>query len=208
MKAIPKYLLVIFLLTTFQALQAQIRFGQIFGVNLATMTLKTEGKNYVPKISPGIHFGGALEIPIAGNLIFQPALLFSAKGSVYETDSVEFSISPIYLEVPVMLFYSIGSENLRLTFYAGPYVACGIGGNTLATGGQFKNISFGNGEYDDLERFDIGMNMGAGLYIKGFLISAQYGSGLTNLAPSSKADTEIKNRVIAISLITSLSGRK
>lgn len=192
----------------FTNLNGQLKHGQIFGVNLSTMTLKTEGKIYNPKISPGIHFGGFFELPVTRNFVFEPALVFSAKGSVYKIDSTQFSISPIYMEVPLILSYSFGRGAIKIKLFAGPYFACGIGGNTLKTGGVFKNIIFGSGENDNLKRFDVGLNLGAGLNIKGFLICAQYGTGLVNLAPEAKADTEIKNRVIGISLISSFSDSK
>jgi hypothetical protein len=203
-----KYIPVILLLTLFTNLSGQISYRQIIGLNLATMSLTTEGKSYNPRISPGIHFGGSLELPLARNLVFQPALVFSAKGSVYKTDSTEYSISPIYAEIPLIVSYSFGWEEVKITIFAGPYFACGIGGNTLASGGTFKNISYGSGENDDLKRFDIGLNVGGGLNIKGFLICAQYGSGLTNLSPDAKLDTEMKNKVIGISFISSFGEKK
>jgi Outer membrane protein beta-barrel domain len=208
MKISLKYVLLILLMVSFNDLHGQLRYGQVFGVNLSTMTYNAMGISYKPKISGGIHFGGFLELPIAENFVFQPELLFSAKGSVYKIDSVQYSISPIYAEIPLIFSYSVGFENFKFTLFAGPYFACGIGGNTLVTGGQYKNISFGSGENDDLERFDIGLNLGSGFTIKGFLICAQYGFSLINLAPSSKAETELKNTVIGISLISSMGEKR
>ncbi|MGD0584067.1 MAG: porin family protein [Bacteroidales bacterium] len=208
MKVALKYVLVILLLVSYTDLHGQFRYGQIIGVNFATISYEKMGVSYKPTNSTGIHFGGFIELPITGRLVFQPTLLFSAKGSVYKTDSTQYSISPIYMEIPLIISYSIGSEVVKFTVFAGPYFACGVGGNTLVTGGQYKNISFGSGENDDLDRFDIGLNLGAGLSIKGFLICAQYESGLTNVSPSAKPDTEMKNKVIGISLISSFGEKK
>ena len=44
------------------------------------------------------------------------------------------------------------------------------------------------------------MNFGVGVNIKGFLISAQYGLGLANLTTEDTGDTEMKNKVIGISV--------
>ena len=208
MRGYLKYILVIFLMVSLTDLYGQLKYGQIFGLNLSTMSLKIDGKIYNPKISPGIHFGGFLELPVTRNFVFEPALVFSAKGSVFKTDSTEFSISPIYIEVPLIATYSFGWDVLKITLFAGPYFACGIGGNTLKTNDVFRNITFGPRANNDLKRFDIGLNMGAGLNIKGLLICAQYGKGLTNLAPEAKADTEMRNRVIGISFISSFSDKK
>jgi hypothetical protein len=208
MKPGLKYIPVFLLLIYFSDLSGQIGYRSMIGLNFATISLNTEGKSYNPHLSTGINFGGSIELTLARNFLFQPGLLFSAKGSVYKTDSTEYSISAIYAEIPLILSYSIGWEAFKITFFGGPYFACGVGGNTLMTGGQFQNIKYGSGENDDLKRFDIGLNMGAGFNIKGFLICAQYGSSFTNIAPDAKADTEMKNQVWAISFISPFGERK
>jgi hypothetical protein len=133
--------------------------------------------------------------------------LFSAKGSNYKNDSVEFSLSPIYIEVPVIAVYSFGSDAIKISLFAGPYFACGVGGYKIESGSELKNISFGSGKNNDLKPFDIGLNFGAGINIKGLLISAQYGIGLSNLSPVTLYVSEMKNKVIGIS-ISSLFARK
>ncbi len=205
---VRRNILVLFLIISSFSLKGQPRFGQIFGLNLSEMIYTSDGKSYTPSISPGIHFGGQIEMQIRRNLFFEPGLVFSSKGAVFKSDSGQFSISPIYLEIPAILSYSIGSELLKVTLEAGPYFACGIGGNTLVSGGQFKNISYGSEESDDLSRFDIGIKSGAGLSIKGFLIAVEYEFGLTNIAPYAKNLNDIENRVWAVSFITSFGSRK
>jgi hypothetical protein len=198
----------IILIAVFPKLSGQIGYHSIIGLNLATISHITEGKSLNPGISTGINFGGSIDLPLTRNLSFQPALIFSAKGSVYKTDSTEYSVSPIYAEIPLNLSYSFGWEAFKITFFAGPYFACGIGGNTLTTGGTFQNLSYGSGANDDLKRFDIGINIGGGFTIKGFLICAQYGSSLTNISPDAKVDTEMKNKVIGITLISPFGEKK
>jgi hypothetical protein len=207
MKNYLKSSLAIFLTIAFTDVHAQIIPGYIFGMNLSTMTLKTKGISSKPETPIGIHFGGFFEIPLNGNITLQPSLLFSAKGSNYKIDTVEFSLSPIYIEVPVIAVYSFGSDVIKISLFAGPYFACGVGGYKIESGGELKNISFGSGKNNDLKPFDIGLNFGAGINIKGLLISAQYGIGLTNLSPVTIGDSEMKNKVIGIS-ISSLFARK
>jgi len=126
--------------------------------------------------------------------------LFSAKGSNYKIDTVDISLSPIYIEVPVIAIYSFGSDAVKISLFAGPYFAWGVGGYKIESGDKLKNISFGSGKNNDLKSFDIGFNFGAGINFKGLLISAQYGLGLSNLAPVTINDSEIKNKVIGISI--------
>ena len=200
MKIYLKYALTIILMVSFTGMHAQIKPGYIFGLNLSTITLKTKGISSRPETPAGIHFGGFLEIPVKGNFTLQPALLLSAKGSNFKIDSTEFSLAPVYLEVPVMAVYSFGSDVLKVSLFAGPYFACGIGGYKIESEGGFRYLSFGSGENKDLKPFDFGLNFGAGVNIKGFMISAQYGIGLLNILPSTTTDSEIKNKVIGISI--------
>lgn len=196
----------IFLMFAFACTNAQTKTGYIFGLNLSTMTLKTNGISTHAKTLAGIHFGGFIEIPVKGKFTFQPALIFSAKGSDYKIDTVDYSISPIYVEVPFMAAYSIGSDVFNVSLFAGPYFACGVGGYKIGSGSAIENISYGSGKNCDLKFFDIGLNFGVGVNIKGFLILAQYGIGLANVSPVTSVDTEMKNKVIGISISSSFSG--
>jgi hypothetical protein len=207
MRGYLKSAFIIFLALAFTNLHAQVKPGYIFGLNLSTLTIKTKGISCDSKISTGIHYGGFLEIPLSDNFAFRPYLLFSAKGSNYKTDTADYSISPIYVEVSVFAIYSIGSEVLKLTLFAGPYLACGISGYKIDSGGYMKDISYGSHEYNDLKPFDVGLNFGAGVSIKGILISAQYGMGLANLSPVTMIENEMKNKVIGISVSSLLSGK-
>ena len=200
MKIYLKSALAILLMVSFTEVQAQIKPGYIFGLNLSTVTLRTKGISSRPETPAGIHFGGFLEIPIKGNFALQPGLLLSAKGSNFKIDSTEFSLAPVYLEVPVMAVFSFGSDVIKISLFAGPYFACGIGGYKIESEGGFRYLSFGSGENKDLKPFDFGFNFGAGVIFKGFMISAQYGIGLLNILPSTTTDSEIKNKVIGISI--------
>lgn len=200
MKTYLKSALVIFLTVAFTDMHAQIKSGYIFGLNLSTMTLKTKGISSNPKTQGGIHLGGFFEIPLAGKFTFQPSLLFSAKGSNYKIDTVQHSLSPVYIEVPIIVAYRFGSDVVKTSLFAGPYFACGIGGYKMDSGGELKDISFGSGENNDLKPFDIGFNFGVGVNIKGLLISAQYGIGLANVSPVTTFYSKMKNNVIGISI--------
>lgn len=207
MKNYLKSALVVFLTVAVTDMHAQIKPGHIFGLNLSTLTLKTKGISSDQKTSIGIHYGGFFEIPLKGSFSLQPNLLFSAKGSDCKIDTAEFSISPIYIEVSVIAKYSFGSDAVKISLFTGPYFACGIGGYKIESGGELKNISFGSGENYDLKPFDVGLNFGAGVNIKGLLISAQYGIGLTNISPVTTVDSEMKNKVIGISISSLFAGK-
>jgi hypothetical protein len=188
-------------------LNAQIISTQIVGFNSSTMDMHVNNESVVTDGATGIHFGLLLPIDIVDYFSVQPGVLFSSKGSTYFIDTIDINISPIYLEIPVNLVFDIGTDAFSITLLAGTYVSCGVGGNKIESGGEAKKIYYGSGESKDLKLFDLGLNVGAGINIKGFLISARYGYGLTNLFPDDSSDTVLNNRVIGVSLTSSFAGR-
>ena len=203
MKTTLKSLLVIIMMLAFTGLQAQVKFGPKVGVNLSTMTLKSSGVSFDPKMLVGFHAGLISEIGLTDNLKLQPGILYSSKGSKYEVtlfeETFDFTMAPAFIEVPVNLMYSFGPGETKFNVFAGPYFAYGIGGK-FKSDGESEDLSFGTSEDDDMKPFDIGVNFGVGVNIKGFLISAQYGLGLANLTTEDTGDTEMKNQVIGISV--------
>ena len=203
MKTTLKSLLILCMLFAFTGLQAQVKFGPKVGMNLSTMTIKSSGISFDPKMLVGFHAGVVSEIGLTDNLKLQPGILYSSKGSKYELtlfeESFDFSLAPAFIEVPVNLLYSFGPGDTKFNVFAGPYFAYGIGGK-FKSDGESEDIIFGTSEDDDMKPLDIGVNFGVGVNIKGFLISAQYGLGLANLTTEDTGDTEMKNKVIGISV--------
>jgi hypothetical protein len=207
MKTCLRSFLAVLLLIVSADIQAQIRTGKVVGFNLSTMALNSDGVDVSAERSTGIHFG--MTFPLAVNDYFtaEPGVQFTSKGSSYKIDTVDISISPIYIEVPLNLTLTFGSDAVGVTFIAGTYFSYGIGGIKIESGGEAQEINFGSGDTKDLKHFDLGVNFGAGVNIKGFLISAQYGLGLANLSPEASVYTEMKNRVLGISLTSSFTGK-
>jgi len=206
MKNFLRFALVICLMFVFSNMQAQVKFGPKVGVNLSTMKMSYSGVSIDPKTLIGFHAGVISEIPLIGNLALQPGILYSVKGTKINFLGVEGSISPGVIEVPVNIAYSLGSDAIKFTLFAGPYVAYGINGQTKS-GGVSEDIVFGTEEDDDMNPLDYGVNFGAGVNISGLFVSAQYGLGLANLSPGTTEDGEIKNTVIGISLAYLFGGK-
>jgi hypothetical protein len=202
-----KYLLAFLLLLGSADIIAQVRTGQMVGFNFSNMKLNAGGSPIEAQGATGIHYGLIFSIPASENFAFQPGIIFSAKGSSFLLDTLDISLSPIYLEVPLNLILSFGRDAFGVTFFTGAYFSYGIGGTKIVSGGEAKEIAYGSGDSKDLKHFDIGLNFGAGFNIRGFLITAQYGLGLANLSPTASNSTEMQNRVIGISLTTLFAGR-
>lgn len=208
MNYLLKYALASLLVISFTEIHGQVYPRYIFGVNLSTMEMKIRGLSSEPETPAGIHFGASIELPVTANLTFQPALLFSAKGANYKIDTIDISLSPIYIEIPLNAFYTFGTGASRFFIFAGPYLACGVGGYKLETGQVFRYISYRSGENRDLKPLDFGFNFGAGVNVKGFIISAQYGIGLVNVSPTTTDGSEMINKVIGISISSSFARRQ
>jgi hypothetical protein len=207
MKNYLKLVLVILLIVSFTDLYSQIKSGYMFGLNLSSMTYRNKGVDLNPETWAGIHFGGLFEFPVAGGFTLQSGALFSAKSTGYEIDSAQYSIGPIFIEVPVRAVFSLGSSAFKVSFFAGPYFALGIDGLLIEPTGT-KSMRFGSGYDHDMKPFDVGFNFGAGVNIHGLLITAQYGLGMVNLAPVRSDNSEMKNRVVGISFASLFSGKK
>jgi hypothetical protein len=195
-----RWILIVILFAGSGTSEAQIRPGYIIGINRSTLDIKSKDLTVNPETITGIHFGGVLDIPLNKNISFQPNLLFSAKGSNFRIDSLDFSLSPIYIEIPLLAVFSLGSDYFRVSLSGGPYIACGVGGYKILSGGEMQDIKFGSGNEKDLKAFDAGFIFGGGMSIAGFIISAHYEIGLSNLVPVPVYMSEMKNKVFEISI--------
>jgi hypothetical protein len=207
MKISLKTALAILFILAFSDAYSQLKPGYIFGMNLSTLKLKTEGLSSDPDTQIGVHYGAIFEIPVNNHFTFRPELILSAKGSDYEIDSIYHSLSPVFIEIPLLAVCTFGSDVFKFSLFAGPYIACGMGGYKIVGEGELKNLKYGSGGNKDLRPFDFGFNFGAGLTIKRMLISAQYGIGLANLSPDTSGGSEMKNRVIGISISQAFDGK-
>jgi Outer membrane protein beta-barrel domain len=199
MKSSMRFAFLVCLMLSVTNMQAQIRFGPKVGLNLSKMTLKNSGIAADPKTLVGFHIGVISEIPLKGNFVLQPALLYSSKGSKYSFMGEEESISPGFLEIPVNATYKFDLGNMKFFLNAGPYFAYGISGK-IKYGGESHSIKFGTDDNADMKPFDMGLNFGAGLEIQNFLVSLNYEFGLTNLIPGTTDGSEAKSQAIGISV--------
>ena len=205
MKGFLKCALAIFLIASSSGVYAQIKSRYTGGLNISAMKLKAEGLNSSPGTPLGIHFGYAFEIPVIRSFTFQPGVLFSAKGTNYRLDSTDHSISPIYIEIPANAALTIGGDKIKISLLAGPYIAFGVGGTIWKSGQSVKDLKFGRGAGKDISFIDAGLNFGIGVCINKFMVTFQYGMGLTNISGDDPGVTEMKNQVIGISFGTAFA---
>lgn len=198
MKNSYKYVLAISLLFVVSNIKAQIKFGPVAGLNFSTMTIKVLGVNFESETLTGFHVGVISEIPVIESFVLQPAILYSAKGAEYSIFDEDISLRPTFIEVPLNILYKYDIGLMEIFLKAGPYIAFGVGGQ-IETNGIEVDIDYGSGNAD-MKPLDFGLNFGAGVNIKNFIIAGQYGLGLANLTSVEVGNAEMKINTIGISV--------
>lgn len=119
----------------------------------------------------GFHAGIGFQyrVPLIG-LSFQPELLYTQKrndfkGQNVSADSYDFDYCTNNVEVPLNIQWGINILFLRPYIFAAPYV-----GYAVAVRGHGPTED----NWDDVNRFDYGLNLGAGIEIWKLQISGKY----------------------------------
>ena len=217
----------VMLVVTLMAIGANAQFYAQGGLNLANITNtksgQTEKNNWLPTFNVGImtRFG------ISTSFDLETGILFVGKGSKAETyfnneaDYVKTKFNPHYFEVPLNAVVKIPLDvksKSNIFFYAGPYIAVGVGGksNVDSKFGPLKassssTIKFSNDDpftsqqddaaYNKLKRFDYGANIGGGIDFGKLLLKANYGFGLAKInSTQSNNNANDKNKFRTFSL--------
>jgi hypothetical protein len=209
------------------ALQAQIGFGLLGGVNFQNINGKeSNGDKLENGLLTGFQAGVNANIPVAPDFCFQPGLLFSVKGAKNNFFNMPVKASGedyntntkiSYIEIPLNFLYrpQVGNGYILLGF--GPYVAFGVGGNQKFESGTLayeQKIVFSNeiteSEFYDLEnayfkRFDAGANIFFGYEIPmGVFLQLNAQLGMLKINPAHTWDdgdeTSYKNTGFGLSI--------
>ncbi len=172
---------------------AQAKFGIKGGLNFNTFSDLNLAGSPTLKNSTGYNFGILLQfkVPLVG-LALQPELMFTTKGTEIDYLST-YVVSPgpgivapqvqymptkatlSYLELPVNIQWGIDLLLFRPYVQVSPFISY-----ALSKGDDMDNVS-----WDDLNRFDYGVGLGAGVDIWKFQVSGKYNWSLGNLGKSS-----------------------
>ena len=196
------------------------------GLNLANVSINTNGDIDDAKSLVSFHAGLHGDIPITSFLAVQPGILFTGKGTKTQTGSTSDATyhtstsNPMYVEVPVnIVFKAPLGGNAKFFAGAGPYIAMGVAGK-IKEEGKFLGISYSRDEAiqfsnDDpltsdeegagfgiMRRFDYGLNGTVGFEGEKAVFSVNYGLGLAKLASgtNSNADDKNKHRVLSFTV--------
>ncbi|MCK9304147.1 MAG: porin family protein [Bacteroidales bacterium] len=150
---------------------SQVRFGIKGGLGFANMSNVSSNLENTWNNQTGYHFGLALQmkVPFIG-LAIQPELLYSTVRTTLENDPAN-EVNIDYLTLPINL--QLGADLLlfRPFILASPFVSYVMKNNTRLEDQPF----------DDINRFDYGIGLGAGIDIWKLQIVGKYNWGLGKL---------------------------
>jgi hypothetical protein len=195
------------------------------GVNFANVSITNDGDIEENNMLTSFQVGIGFNMKVLPFLFFQPAILFTGKGSKTEsgetTDPTYFraTSNPYYIEVPAN-FVLKSPGPIRIFGGLGPYIAVGVAGKNK-TEGKLLGTSFSSEQdiewsdddpstldyeegagYGIMKRFDYGLNATAGIETSNIVIAANYGHGLAKLqsGSNSSADDKNKHRVFSVTI--------
>lgn len=169
------------------------QIGVRAGINLANMSIESEGLTIEPDSKLAFHLGLTYDKMINENLTFRPGLLFSSKGYSFEIDGFDEDLGASfgYLEVPLDFVYKTGALNI----HAGPYI------------GILMSAKSGEDDIkDESESLDYGLNLGLTYNVTEQIgVGVNYGLGLGNaLKTEDGDDSTAKHKVIGLFVTYSL----
>ena len=167
---------------------AQIGFKA--GLNLANISVSSDGDSFEPSNAIAFHFGATYTVMVNENISFRPGALFSGKGYKLTFLDEDFTASLGYIEIPLDFVYKTGA----LDIHAGPYL------------GLLMSAKVGEDDVKEgVESLDYGLNFGLSYNINTNIgIGVNYGLGLANTTKDAEEGESTKNKVIGISLLYSL----
>ena len=196
------------------SLNAQdIRFGVTAGATFATAKQKFQGLSVTSDSKVGFTIGGLVDVPLANQFAFQPALNFTMKGGKqklsFEGELFESNTSLGYIELPLNFLFRTEAGTGKFFAGVGPTLGMGISGklkNKTTIGGQTvteeRDVKWGSKENeDDLKPFEFSGNILAGYeFSNGVFIAANYNLGFSNIAVGGNSDNSVKNRYFGVRL--------
>jgi hypothetical protein len=138
---------------------AQVQFGFKGGLHYTdAKALNNQGENLSVSGAGGIHLGAQMKVSFDKNLYFIPQMQYAYKNFTIEynnTDTASIQMKMHYLEIPLLLEYSLVKENKGFFFQFGPSLSVAIAGNETITGKaggtQNKPIKYAFNAYGRME---------------------------------------------------------
>ncbi|HNL66316.1 MAG TPA: porin family protein [Ferruginibacter sp.] len=184
------------------------KLGISSGISIANYTSKVDGRNESGNSLAGYTGGIFADVSLGKHISLQPALNFVQKGSKYKYTVLGYStksqITVNLFEVPINLLYNSRGKTVNVFAGLGPSIAFGVGGKAKSSdpGGTYsEKVKFGTSDDATMRRVDAGINILAGITLKGgFMFAVNYNGGVTNLFPHGEDDGTLRSRYFGIRL--------
>lgn len=166
--------------------------GVIGGLNLANLNEDPDvGIDYSTKL--GLAFGGVVDLNFTETVGVRLEPMFLQKGSKAEESGIEVEFKLSYLELPVLVKASFGSESIIPYAVMGPTI-----GYNLSAEGEALGISIDIEEI--ITDFDFGITAGGGALINDMIfVEVRYALGLANIVDDPDDDDyEVTTRGIQL----------
>jgi hypothetical protein len=207
-----KKLFLSFMLVTFIStiVLAQAKIGVQAGAAIASYKEKYQSESENSDGKVGLTAGVVVEVPVADQFAFQPALNYIQKGGKQKFNGSEAKVLLNYMELLLNFLYKAPAGDGQFFAGLGPSLALGMSGKYKEDGEPDEDIEFGNDEdSDDVKPLEIGGNILAGYqFAMGLYIALNYNIGLNNLSPGGNDDFSLKNRYFGIRIGYFLSQMK
>jgi hypothetical protein len=167
------------------------------GVNFANIVIDGDAADVNLESRIGWVAGGFVTWPVTPRFDIQPEALISVKGATVDEFGLEVDLELTYLEFPILFRYGAPvSSGTSLKLFAGPSLAFKL---DAEVNGEFFGTSEDDDIDDEVESFDFGLVIGAGIEAGRLSLDGRYTWGLTNLANvPDDDDVTVKNRVFSI----------
>lgn len=208
-------LTLLFVITYYPSQAQNTRFGFTAGASIANYNAKVSGESDNGNSKTGLTAGVLVDIPLSKNFSFQPAVNFVQKGTkdeqTYGGNTEKVSLGTNHIEVPMNILFNASGNTGNFFIGAGPSLAFGISGKWKFeddTNSLTEDVSFGNGQDDDLKGLDMGVNFLAGFcFPNGLMFSVNYNTGLSNLAIGGSGNASLKSHYFGIKAGWMLKGK-
>lgn len=179
--------------------QNEIRFGLRTGMNKAKFAENVGSLGY--KNRTGLMFAALLDVPMGDLFSLHTEVQYSQKGykiGNLNTNNGRANIESRlnYLEIPILAKFTFNKGGLISPFViGGPSFGFGLGGtDKFCISADCRNTEVEFGDMG-LNRFDLGISLGAGLLIADhYILDARYIYGLSNLNSLTGPDNRLKQR--------------
>lgn len=192
-----KLMLMAIVMTAFSAaafsqLALPIHFGVKAGLALANVYGEDVGDS-TSGWKPGFYGGAYANYGFSPMMAVQGELLFTQKGTKYDENDVSGSSTLNYINIPILLRFNVPNLVFGLSFLGGVDMGLNVG----ATWEYESNGVSTDGDYENINSFDLGAAIGAEASYQQFLFEVRYVHGFTNIQEEvNSVQTEAKNQVI------------